>query len=172
MRLHVSTTRFIAVMTELASGCAPCALKRSIWSGPATDVGPIRKSKFRGKDRVGFQRGLLLTLAGYNRIRMPQYSCRGADMTAKVTACPNGDRNDVAGQNMTATVQRTMQRDKFTARIQLLDTGQPINVATAFSTMLQPHSPESSHFSNTPDATVESSTMINSRSLASRQLSC
>ena len=32
--------------------------------GWGKDVGPIRKTKFRGKDRVGFQ--LLLTLAGYN----------------------------------------------------------------------------------------------------------
>ena len=36
--------------------------------GWGKDVGPIRKTKFRGKDRVGFQ--LLLTLAGYNLIRM------------------------------------------------------------------------------------------------------
>ena len=31
-------------------------------------IGPIRKTKFRGKDRVGFQ--MLLTLTGYNLIRM------------------------------------------------------------------------------------------------------
>ena len=36
--------------------------------GWGKDVGPIRKTKFRGKDRVGFQ--LLLTLASYNLIRM------------------------------------------------------------------------------------------------------
>ena len=36
--------------------------------GWGKDVGPIRKTKFRGKDRVGFQ--MLLTLAGYNLIRM------------------------------------------------------------------------------------------------------
>ncbi len=31
-------------------------------------IGPMRKTKFRGKDRVGFQ--MLLTLTGYNLIRM------------------------------------------------------------------------------------------------------
>ena len=36
--------------------------------GWGKEVGPIRKTKFRGKDRVGFQ--LLLTLASYNLIRM------------------------------------------------------------------------------------------------------
>jgi len=36
--------------------------------GWGKEVGPIRKTKFRGKDRVGFQ--MLLTLAGYNLIRM------------------------------------------------------------------------------------------------------
>ena len=54
----------IAVMTS-ASGCAS-ALK-SYLAG-ARMSRPIRKTKFRGKDRVGFQ--LLLTLAGYNLIRM------------------------------------------------------------------------------------------------------
>ena len=49
--------------------------------GWGKDVGPIRKTKFRGKDRVGFQ--LLLTLAGYNPDSHAQYSCRGADMTAQ-----------------------------------------------------------------------------------------
>ena len=53
----------IAVMTS-ASGCARI---EEIF-GWGKDVGPIRKTKFRGKDRVGFQ--LLLTLAGYNLIRM------------------------------------------------------------------------------------------------------
>jgi transposase len=36
--------------------------------GWGKDIGPIRKTKFRGKDRVGFQ--MLMTLTGYNLIRM------------------------------------------------------------------------------------------------------
>jgi len=36
--------------------------------GWGKDVGPIRKTKFRGKGRVGFQ--MMLTLTGYNLIRM------------------------------------------------------------------------------------------------------
>jgi transposase len=36
--------------------------------GWGKEIGPVRKTKFRGKERVGFQ--LLLTLAGYNLIRM------------------------------------------------------------------------------------------------------
>jgi hypothetical protein len=36
--------------------------------GWGKDIGLIRKTKLRGKERVSFQ--LLLTLAGYNLIRM------------------------------------------------------------------------------------------------------
>ena len=54
----------IAVMTS-ASGCAS-ALKRYLAGARMSDR--YEKTKFRGKDRVGFQ--LLLTLAGYNLIRM------------------------------------------------------------------------------------------------------
>jgi len=36
--------------------------------GWGKDIGPIRKTKFRGKDRIGFQ--MLMTLTGYNLIRM------------------------------------------------------------------------------------------------------
>ena len=54
----------IAVMTS-ASGVRKRIEEIFGWG---KDVGPIRKTKFRGKDRVGFQ--LLLTLAGYNLIRM------------------------------------------------------------------------------------------------------
>ena len=36
--------------------------------GWGKDIGPVRKTKFRGAERVGFQ--WLLTLTGYNLIRM------------------------------------------------------------------------------------------------------
>ena len=36
--------------------------------GWGKEIGPIRKTKLRGKERIGFQ--MLLTFAGYNLIRM------------------------------------------------------------------------------------------------------
>ena len=67
--------------------------------GWGKDVGPIRKTKFRGKDRVGFQ--LLLTLAGYNLIRMRNILAEVPTCSTSVSERCETDKTPQAKANAT-----------------------------------------------------------------------